>query len=136
MQPSWDRPRRAAEATRRRGIDLGEPLKQHGAASAFRFLLEPRAHFRVRRRAVEEALQQRFEIQRRAADEQDALAAPGDVLIALFRLFEPPGDARRLPRFEHIEEMMPHAPAVVDTDFREQARLRVGFRWQQRELLD
>ena len=62
---------------------------------------------------LEQAVKQRLQIQRRAADEEHGPATPLDVPAALARLRQPPRDAGRFPRIEHVDEMVRHATAFV-----------------------
>ncbi len=85
------------------------------AAEPRRLFRQPPAQRFVARRAFEQAVQQRFQIKRRATDEQDGAAAPGDFVVTRRRPVQPPGHARRLPRLQHVQEVMRHAAEVVET---------------------
>ena len=66
----------------------------------------------IGRRAGEEAVEERLEVERRAADEERPLAARGDVAAGMRGALEPPRDRQRLPRVEHVDEVMRHALAL------------------------
>ena len=95
------------EPSRRQRIDLGEPLMQNFAAFASPFRRQTLAHRFIDRRSIEETVQERLEVQWRSADKESAFPACRDFAIASFRLRQPPGDARGLPRIENVQQMMP-----------------------------
>src|SRR5205823_1190054 len=58
------------------------------------------------------AAQERLEVKGSSADEEDPLSTALDVPATGRGLFEPPGDAGRLPRVEDIDEVMPDATTL------------------------
>ena len=95
----------------RRRIDRGKALVQVLAARSARFLKEALPQLPIGGWAVEKTAQQSLEIERRAADEQDASTPPLDIRRAAGRFSKPPGDSGRFPRLQRVQEMMGYPPA-------------------------
>jgi hypothetical protein len=89
-----------------RGIDFCQAAMQRRGAFDAGGFLKFAAQFPIRRRAAEEAAEECFQIQRRAADKED-LAATGDDLIGGCRGgFEVLSYAEILRRVENVDQMM------------------------------
>ena len=95
-------------------IDLRQPGVQGGAAEALGLFGQALPQVGVGGRAVEQAVQQRLEVERRAADEQRrACRGPRSRGTHSAAPLQPPGHARRLPRVEHVDQVVRHPAALV-----------------------
>jgi hypothetical protein len=99
----------------RGGIDAGQSVVEDMTADPLGFGGQPLAEVVVRRWAIEQAMEQGFEVQRRPADEKHLPPAPLNVPATGRRLLQPPGDAGRLPGIEHVQQMVRHALSFVGT---------------------
>ena len=92
-------------------IDRREPGVEDRAAEFVGLPLQPAAHGGIDRRTLEQAEEKRFEVERRAADEERRLAPRLDGGDGGLRPVEPPSHVGRLPRVENVDQVVRHAAA-------------------------
>ena len=96
-----------------RRVERGQPGVQGRVAEPVGLLLQRPTLRRVGPRPLEQPPEQRLEVERGPADEQDATLAarldPGDRRQGPAPVV---GDAGRLPRVEHVDQVMRHPPAL------------------------
>src|SRR5208337_4634178 len=95
-----------------RRIDSGEPSMQRLRATLLGLAFQAKSKCGVRPWTLKQPSQQGLQIQGRAAHEENPLASPFDVLDGCQGPPSILGDAGRLPRIEHINQVMGNSPAL------------------------
>ena len=100
------------KAGRRPGSMRGQTLVERGIAVLEGVALQPQAELAIGARPLEQAAEQRLQVERRTADEENSLAPRLDLAGCLRRPLAIGGDAGRFPGVDDVDQVVRDAAAL------------------------